>query len=226
MINDGYSLKGTLRERGSSIRVVVRPATQRERSHFKDVVLTIGQKSGHIAICQWLSEHVVLSDIQSLVEHPAWVSVDRFSKDHEPMFSQLWLLINGLVKDSNGKTWVEQESRLARNLREGVILERTNPKLARRSCVNCQRDWYNESSGDPIIVTSTGLPMLREGPTMCQTKEGCAKGTPEHQKSLCRRNRKAYRHYLECEASSFPDDPIVKQNALIISSALRSKVRK
>ncbi len=46
---------------------------------------------------------------------------------------------------------------------------------------------------------------------------GCAKGTPENQKSLSPKNQRAYQHYLECKAvGQFPDNPLVRKHAGII----------
>jgi hypothetical protein len=46
---------------------------------------------------------------------------------------------------------------------------------------------------------------------------GCDKGTPEDQHVLTEQNRAAYEHWKECKAVGiFPDDPIVRKNAVII----------
>ncbi len=220
--NDGYNRKTTLVDNNLVIHVVYRPATRRERDSFRGIVTLVGERAAHIAICKWLSEHIVLSDIELLTEHPAWLGIQKLGVDHEKAFYRLWNAVNGLIPDAGGRTWAEQELEHQRNLREGILLEVTNPKLARRSCDDCQRDWYNEATGDPILVNSTGLPMAREGLTACRTRIGCLKGTPERQKALSKMNRQCFRHYRECAASSFPDDPLVKLNAEIIKSALES----
>lgn len=55
---------------------------------------------------------------------------------------------------------------------------------------------------------------------------GCPKGTPENQKGLSDQNLQALRHYQECKAvGSFPDDPIVRRNARIISQMERQHER-
>ncbi len=54
-------------------------------------------------------------------------------------------------------------------------------------------------------------------PPLCQSRKGCPKGTPENQKTLTPANLDCYMHYRQCRAvGSFPDDPLVRQNAEII----------
>lgn len=221
--NDGYHRKTTLRDGGLVIHLVYRPASRRERDSFRDIASLVGQKAARIAICEWLSRHIVLSDIASLVAEPHWISVDRLWKEHEPAFKKLWNAVNGLIPDAAGRTWVQQEGEHQANLREGLMLELTNPRLARRSCEECKIVWYSEKTGLPIIDNHTGKPMARAGDPPCMSMSGCAKGTPEKQRSLSRMNRMAFRHFRECEATIFPDDSIVTQNAAIIRSALESK---
>ena len=104
-------------------------------------------------------------------------------------------------------------------------LEESNPRLARRSCDDCKKWWYNEKTG-LITVAGFGVKQERVGPTPCETELGCAKGTPDKQNVLNTANKWAYTHYKHCAATDcFPDDPIVRQNASIIEDALKS-VRK
>ena len=50
----------------------------------------------------------------------------------------------------------------------------------------------------------------------------CPKGSPTAGIALSRVNELVYTHYLECKAvGSFPDDPIVRRNAAIISEVER-----
>lgn len=54
-------------------------------------------------------------------------------------------------------------------------------------------------------------------PPMCQTTDGCPKGTPENPRSLTDANECCYQHYLECKAvGEFPDEPVVRRNAAAI----------
>lgn len=53
-----------------------------------------------------------------------------------------------------------------------------------------------------------------DDPKLCSR---CPKGTAERQRSLSPENWQCYEHYLECKAvSSFPDDPVVRRNAVEI----------
>jgi hypothetical protein len=55
--------------------------------------------------------------------------------------------------------------------------------------------------------------------TLCQTPDGCAKGTPEAQRTLNPQNQQVWEHYLECKATGHwpePPDAIVEEHAGII----------
>ena len=222
MISDGYNRKVILPDGDRSIVVVYRPATRTEWESFKDIVSLLDDRFAHVEICRWIAKHIVASELSLTKDEPLWESVWDLSRANEAAFDRLFNAIIGIVPDGNGRTWAEQESEHQWNLRVGSKLERDNPRLARRSCEDCLKYWYSETSGLPILEAN-GEKMLRVGDTCCRTEIGCKKGTPEKQRSLSPMNRMAYRHYLECCASSFPDDPIVRQNALIIKTALESK---
>ena len=210
-ITDGYTRLLTFVTDGVGRHVFYRPATKAEREEFRHFTASLNEAEAVLAVSKFAWDHTVFS------EHP--------SSPGSPEFETLWMAINGLIPDASGETWVEMESVHARNLTEGVGLEKTNPRLAKRSCEECKVYWFNERTGLPIVVTSTGEKMLRDGPTPCECEVGCAKGTPENQKTLSHMNRLAYKHYCECKASSFPNDPIVRKNAVLIDRAL-SKLEK
>lgn len=71
------------------------------------------------------------------------------------------------------------------------------------------------------------LPRQPNNPPPCRPMRGrkligCPKGTPEEPRSLSRKNQAAYWHWQQCSAiGSFPDDPIVRQNAAVIQQAER-----
>jgi len=100
-----------------------------------------------------------------------------------------------------------------------VILE--HPQVAYRDCAVCQQYMFDEKTGH--MEVRRGKPSKRPANSLppCRSKGvGCPKGTPEQPKTLSNKNRSAYQHYLECKAvGSFPDDAIVRRNAMIIRDA-------
>lgn len=102
-----------------------------------------------------------------------------------------------------------------------MVLEIINPALARRSCDSCQKYVYDEESGILRTWGPSKQPMVRaeRNPPPCRTPNGCAKGTPEQQRSLSPINVLAYYHYLGCCKTGFPDDPLVRSNAALIAVA-------
>ena len=76
--------------------------------------------------------------------------------------------------------------------------------------------------GLPIIRQGTGekVPRIAGQPTPCRFCPKIPKGQepkPENAVELTMRNWQAYQHYLECKAvGAFPDDPIVRRNAMLI----------
>lgn len=102
------------------------------------------------------------------------------------------------------------------NLRSGVRLLLLYPRLAQVSCQNCREVWMNPLTG--VIHSRHGRPLQREGGTLCEVnQQGCPAGHYQRSRRLSEKNLKAYRHYLECQATGqFPDDSLVRRNARII----------
>lgn len=220
MIVDGYNRFIHASDSLGKESFVYRPATRGERDSFRHTLKFFSHNNipTMYTLAHWMSNHVVEStcrkDPNSIIE---------LSEKRPEIFSMLRQAIQGLVVDSSGKRWIDEEIDWQINLREGVKLLVLNPKLANRSCDSCKKFWYSEVTGDVLLVNSTGKPMLRDGPAPCETETKCLKGTPEKQRSLNRANRWAYQHFLECDATgNFPNDPIVTWNAVIIRSAMKS----
>lgn len=80
--------------------------------------------------------------------------------------------------------------------------------------------------GQPLlrIIKENGfsLPGGPEAYAPCRDpSRGCPKGTPENPNTLTEANRRCYDHYQERVAvNSFPNDPLVRQNARIIKSMI------
>lgn len=96
-----------------------------------------------------------------------------------------------------------------------------HPLVAGRDCRHCLKYRYDEKTGKPETRRRSDEPIERDDmtPAPCRTHKGCPKGTPEDSKALDDRNWQAYQHHLECKAvGSFPDDPIVRRNAMLIET--------
>jgi hypothetical protein len=190
-----------------------------ERDQFYWITEKLHDQRLRFETFEWIRSHVVTTDVRN------W---EWLEKHHPDLVTVAFNAICGVSVDSSGKLWCDIEESYSQNLRDGIVLLRRNPKLARRSCDDCQKFWYDDKTGDVIRSNSTGNAELRpEGTvTMCRTQLGCLKGTPEKQKSLNRANKWALRHYQQCKSiGQFPDDEIVKKNAVIIERSLDEKVR-
>ncbi len=166
---------------------------------------------------EWIASHIEGTDSELPVLD--WV---RSMESDDAVYRRLFLTVQGLLPDDSGEAWKDVEKSLAENLRTGLELELTNPRLARRSCEECKKLWYSEQTG-LVILRNNGEPVERFGPTLCETAEGCAKGTPDNQKSLSKTNRWAWSHFRHCDAIGvFPDDSIVKRNAVIIRQVIKA----
>lgn len=222
MINDGYNRRVSFPEIG--LRVIYRPALDSDGRRFRYEADYLNSAD----FCsQWLADHIVGVDwgrdpLFGCLKWTALRVVNRLQHKHEAEFRRLFLTIQGLVPDDSGVPWKKLESEYRENLRSGLELELTNPRLARRSCESCQTWWYREQTG-LVILQADGSKLPRFGPTMCQTPMGCPKGTPDNPKTLNKANRWAWRHFRDCEAVGvFPADPIVMRNAVVIRQVMQA----
>jgi len=207
MICDGYTQHGSV----GGLHFSYRPSLAEER----DVVLEmLGFHSKPRLVTDYIRRHVWWSD-RSIETLPSEIV--------EAMF----FVCLGVARPESGGDWCpEWEHRDAKNLYDGVLLELTHPKVASRDCEDCQKWWYDEESGK--IVRRSGFPIKRplNVLTVCQTNEGCPKGSPEDQKTLSKKNRLAWKAYREWRAvGEFPDDHIVRRNAFIIEKAIADAER-
>lgn len=136
----------------------------------------------------------------------------------EPDWDNNWQEISERL---TGLMHVDEERADASNLRDGVRLLALHPEVAGRSCDSCRHWWYKQDG--TIARGATGNLLRRHGVVPCETMVGCPKGHHTNQAGLSAKNEAAYRHYKECRAThNFPDDPIVRSNAVIISQAEES----
>lgn len=111
-----------------------------------------------------------------------------------------------------------QEDADSKELRLRVSGYLRNPKLHQVSCETCRAKWF-----DPIDGTFTNGPdgpLDREGETLCEFSDTCPIGHYNAQKRLNGKWLQAFNHFMRCEATTFPDDPIVARNAIIIRGAI------
>lgn len=121
-----------------------------------------------------------------------------------------------------GRGHAEREE--ADNLYHGTVLWCRYPHLERVDCATCRKYQFDPLTG--YFSRRGPAKALVERPPgdslLCETREGCPKGTWEKPRSLTPRNRAALAFDLECRAvGEWPDDAIVRRNARIIGCALR-----
>ena len=115
-----------------------------------------------------------------------------------------------------------------------MLLLLTRPDLYLRDCKHCWLYQYiekpqegsKENRGD--VRMRAGRPVKRFAAILppC-VRDECPKGTIDNPTTLHPKNLKAYRHYLECKAvGHFPNDPIVRRNAAIISEVIHQVERR
>lgn len=211
LIDDGYTLRATV----AGMVFAFRPMLRRERVWLLE---EMNARKLWDAEVVWafadlnLVEHVDLPLRKDFSDNLASLRGSDF-----PAWQTVFELIVGIGKDSD-------EAADRKNLETGIPLLRKFGHLeGGDTCSLCQRFLFDPERGEFEIDDETGerIPRFDEAILACQTHEGCPNGTPDKPLSLSRKNRQAFKHYQECVAvSHFPDDPIVRQNAAIIRSAL------
>lgn len=109
----------------------------------------------------------------------------------------------------------------ADNLRRGLTIEISYPHLARVTCEQCRAWWFDPIDG--TTAQQNNQPLRRPDPddVMCEGPRGCPKGHFKNPTTLSEKNRQAWLHFQECDATGvFPDDPMVAHNANIIRDVL------
>lgn len=222
-INDGYTWSGVLTlPNGDEFRFRYRPITKAEARHAREgQVIHMGPDGGLGALreygSQWLSTHIVESNYKFNEKD----FIRELWDEHPILFRKLVRILIG--KDGPQPEGTDWEVWSSANLHAGTKLFLSHKKLSTRDCSDCQKHWYDEEAGEPI--RHNGLKILRPAgtPTLCQTEDGCPKGTPDKQNSWHEINRRAFQHWTACQAvNQFPtDDPIVRRNAVIIAAAYK-----
>lgn len=219
MIPDGYNRHAQFKDGENVWNFIYRPTPRNEVLTLTQIVESLEDGTAVAFVCNWLQKHIVATDWRA--------SLRLLHERHDEQFERLMLTVMGLVPDVSGQRWWDIESNWLRNLEQGIKLERTNKKLASRSCDDCRR-WLYNAAGELVIRNSTGEPELREGSVPCETVNvGCPKGHWSDPLSLSEENKAALTHYLECKATGqFPDDPIVRKVARVCEKALKPLEKK
>ena len=203
MICDGYTLHGSV----SGFHFSYRPALAEERS----------------IVLEMLAFHAKNRLVVDFIRRHVWWSDRSIESLPSDIVEALFFVCLGVARPECGGDWSQDwEQRDAKNLYDGVLLEMTYPRVANRSCDDCRKWWYDEETGKVARVGDKPLKRPINVLTVCQTNEGCPKGTPENQKALSDKNRLAWKAHREWKAvGEFPDDHIVRRNAFIIEKAIK-----
>lgn len=113
----------------------------------------------------------------------------------------------------------------AENLVEGIRLLLKFPKMEGVTCDLCKKFWMDPRKNEYTIRRGEKVLRPDYAKRLCEIPdgEGCPKGSPENEKGLSPKNKRALNHYLECRATGqFPDDPIVRRNARLIARELKN----
>lgn len=119
----------------------------------------------------------------------------------------------------------QQERKDEENLRTGSMIAIAYPHLDRVSCADCKYWWFDINDGE--FCKRGDVYLKRDGHPPCDIGVKCPVGHWTQEKRLSEKNREAFRHYMLCrKAGVFPDDPIVRRNARIISEVIEKCQRK
>lgn len=198
MILDGYNKFAEIAAGEETLRIEYRPALRHERMDLFRRCSFLPEDQSR-AILDAEIHRRVLCPITLEPESPMWWAVLRCVLGQEPKSTE----------DTD-----------ADNLREGLRIHLQYPGLTTLDCADCQAWWMDPLARQVAQRGGKPLPRPPEAVLLCQTKAGCPKGTPENPKTLSRKNQQALRHYYECHATAFPDDAIVKHNAVLIQKEL------
>lgn len=212
MIDDGFTYEATIAGLDNIEPYVFtyRPVMWRER---RQAVL-IAKASGQVdEIDRLIRRHVQQSPIPLPVM--------------ESCLHQLWARVRDVVcgeaMPTAGQGCVGWEEETASRLESGLRVEVLHPTFGSwKSCDHCKKWWYNDETGRVIRDGRQNMVRRPEGSLLlCETSEGCPNGTPDKSLRLTPQLVRTVEHWQEHLATmTYPDDPIVRRNATIISRTL------
>ncbi len=213
LIDDGYTLRATIPSVvHGHIVIEFRPMLRRQRVWLLEGMRANGDQWAWWRADALIAKQCITDSIDLLTGFVRQLRTEEFES---------WQRVFDLVTNAGNDA---QEEADRKNLETGIPLLRKFGHLAGGdTCSLCQQFLFDPERGEFELDDETGerIPRFEEAILACQTHEGCPNGTPDKPLSLSRKNRQAFKHYQECVAvSHFPDDPIVRQNAAIIRSAL------
>lgn len=195
-IDDGYNETAVF----GDLRVVYRPLPHRMRVEWKQRLVQLGEAWG-------LWDELIQDRI-------VWSSAPV--SDLRKSGCEHWAALSKCVL---GVGTADQERRDTRNLSLGVRLALLYPNLV-SDCQMCRTWWVDPIDGEFVEVNGNRVERSVQ-PLLCESARGCPAGRPDKDRRLSPKNKQAYAHYRECMVAGFPDDPIVRRNARIISAAIR-----
>lgn len=206
MITDGYTRTCD----AAGLRIEYRPLGREARRLFAQRLRLYRHARERLAD-RVLAESLVDWDRPEVV---CWHAVEVLRAESPGVWRAIFRAVCGIEPRAT-------ESDDAANLAAGVRLQVLYPKVAATDCGYCTRWWHDPITGETAQRGGRPVPRPAVAVRLCETEEGCPKGTPEGARSLSERNRLAFLHYLECRAvGQWPDDPIVRRNARIIRNVI------
>lgn len=206
LIPDGYTLASKLKSQGEELTVLSRPLPLRQARLILKSVQQLPQTESRQLLMSQLRERIASTCSEATLRSMG--------------VSELQDAARKLLCPSS----LEAD---AENLRTGLVIEIDYPHLAEVTCRQC-RDWWFDPLDGTLVYDSNHQPTRRPDPddVLCETATGCPKGHHTKPITLSEKNRQAWIHFQECDATGvFPNDPMVAHNANIIRDVLKDRRR-
>lgn len=180
----------------SGFAFVYRPLTPHQRAAYRRELLDLPADLFRIAIHQIIDRQIVFADW----EHGT-------AQLPPEVFAEVFRVVTSQERDET-------------NLYRGACLALEYPALASTSCASCRHWWWNPLTGE-LFKDNAGNPVRRqkESVLLCQTPEGCPKGTPDNPTEFTPENAAAFQHYQMAGGQGCPDDELTRRNWAVIRQA-------
>lgn len=211
MILDGYTQHETIGGVDGEVTLSFRPLLRHERDYWKNVLLVQGEQRLYWLLCQmveWWSRGEVSE-----------AAMEAARRESPRMFVQVWRKVCGVGQAA-------EETEEAKRVKASARLLVQWPHLWGGDVCGYCRKWWYDPIGNTTERMTDGSRAGRCGALLCETREGCPRGSWKSPVQVPDRHVMAYRHWRECRVSGFPDDGIVRRNARIFESAWTSFAKK